>query len=208
MHHPFARTVSLLAGILALTVAARAEDKPAPDMKAMMEMMEKMGSPNENHKLLDYFVGAWDYRMKMWMDPSAPPQESSGSVECKSVWGGRYFHTDHTGKMEMPGPDGKPVAREFIGAALNGYNNMKQRFFAAWIDNMSTGLTVLEGAYDATKKVFTYSGEMDCPMTPNVPMKVREVITITGPDQYLFEWHEQRDGKERRTMEITYTRRK
>jgi hypothetical protein len=61
---------------------------------------------------------------------------------------------------------------------------------------------------DAAAKTFTYGGEMACPMTSSGTMKVREVVKLVNADQYLFEWYETRDGKEARTMEITYARRK
>ena len=194
-------------------ITARAEDKKsdksAMDMKAMSEAMEKMGAITENHKRLEYMVGKWDYQVKMWMDPSAPPQESKGVVVNKPLFGGRYFQSDHSGKMEMPGPDGKPVKREFAGMGITGYNNSTQRFFGSWIDNMSTGMVILDGTYDAATKTFTYTGEMDCPMMPpGTKMKIRELIKVLGPDKHVFEWYETREGKETRTMEITYTRKK
>lgn len=200
-------------GVMAVATLASAKEgqepkKPAMDTKEMMAAMEKMGALNENHRLLQFMVGTWDYHTKLWMDPSAPAQESSGVCVTKPVMGGRYYHSDLTGPFTMPGPDGKPVTRDFEGKALNGYDNMKGKFFAAWIDNMSTGILVFDGNYDAVAKTFTYGGEMACPLTPSGKMGIREVVKIISPDQYLFEWYETRDGKEMKSMEITYTRRK
>jgi hypothetical protein len=219
MHNKTAQILSVVAAsALAFSAITAFADKdsqpavggaPAMDMKAMMAAMEAMGAINENHKLLESLVGTWDYRIKMWMDPSAPPQESSGIAVTKPLMGGRYFQSDHTGTMEMPGPDGKPVVREFVGMAITGYNNLKKKFFSSWIDNMSTAMMIVDGTYDSATKTFAYGGEMDCPlMPPGSKLKIREVIRIVGPDQHVFEWYETRNGPERRTMEITYTRKK
>src|SRR5256885_12199997 len=48
-------------------------------------------------------VGTWTYTVKFWMSPDAPPMESGGTAVAREVMGGRYFITDHTGKMQMPG---------------------------------------------------------------------------------------------------------
>ena len=53
----------------------------------------------------------------MWMnpDPNAKPQESKGTATRKSAMGGRYAVMDVTGKMQMPGEDGKMKDMQFKG---------------------------------------------------------------------------------------------
>ncbi len=187
------------------------EEKPAaggPDMKAMMEACAKAGALNENHKRLEAMVGTWDLKVKMWMDPSAPPQESTGTEVTKSVMDGRYFESETKGTMEMPGPDGKLAKTPFIGKGLTGYDNLKKKFVNTWIDSMSTGIFMSEGTYDEATKSFTYRGDMDDMMAPGTKVPIRIVIRIAGPDSHVFDWHETRGGKEVRTMEITYSRKK
>ena len=79
-------------------------------MQKMMEQMMEMSKLNENHKLLSSGDGTWDYIVKMWMDgdTSKKPQESKGTAVRKSIMDGRFVEMDVTGKMQMPGPDGKP----------------------------------------------------------------------------------------------------
>ena len=71
-------------------------------------------------------------------------------------------------------------------------------------DNMGTGLLISEGAYDPAAKTFTYSSETE--MMPGMKIKVREVVKVTDKDHHIFEWYEDRGGKEEKTMEIRYTR--
>ena len=78
-----------------------------------------MSKLNENHKLLADMNGSWNYTIKMWMnpDPNAKPQESKGTATRKSAMGGRYAVMDVTGKMQMPGEDGKMKDMQFKGMA-------------------------------------------------------------------------------------------
>jgi hypothetical protein len=177
-----------------------------PSESEMMAMMMEMAKPGENHKLLEHGAGSWTYQVKMWMspDPNAPPSESSGSAVTRAIMGGRYFVSDHTGKMQMPGADGKMTDMEFKGMSVEGYDNAKKKFVASWVDNMGTGIMMLEGTYEPAAKAFTYRAEYEA--MPGMKMKIREVLTITDKDHRTLEWYEDRGGKEVRTMEIKYTR--
>jgi hypothetical protein len=167
-------------------------------------MMMEMAKPGENHKLLANGVGTWTYTVKFWMSPDAPPMESSGTAVAREVMGGRYFITDHSGKMQMPGPDGKLMDAEFKGMSVEGYDNAKKKFVSSWIDNMGTGIMNSEGTYDAASKTLTYRAEYE-PM-PGMKTKVRETVKLTDKDHHAFEFFEDRGGKEVKTMEIHYTR--
>jgi hypothetical protein len=182
-----------------------AQPNPAEMMRQMMELSKL----NENHKLLASLAGTWTYNIKFWMnpDPNAKPQESKGNASTKRVMGGRYFVMDVSGKMQMPGPDGKMKDMEFKGMGIDGYDNVKKKFVSSWIDNMGTGIEFSEGTYDPAAKTFTYTSEMEA--VPGMKTKVREVLKIADNDHHTFEWYEDRGkGQEAKTMEISYTRKK
>ncbi len=168
--------------------------------------MMELSKLNENHKLLASMDGNWNYTIKMWMnpDPNAPPQESKGTATRKSIMGGRYCVMDVTGKMQMPGEDGKLTDMQFKGMGLEGYDNVKQKFVASWIDNMGTGIQFSEGTFDPAAKTFTYTGQIE--MTPGMKTPVREVLKVTDKDHMMLEWYEIRGGQQKKTMEINYTR--
>lgn len=178
---------------------------PAEDA-AMMKQMVELSKTNENHKLLASMVGTWSYVNKMTMIPGAPPMESTGTAVRKPIMDGRYFTVDYSGKMKMPGADGKLRDFDFLGAALEGYDNAKKKFVATWSDNLETGIMYSEGTYDAATKTFTYLADYE--MMPGVSAKVREVVKIIDADHHTFEWYEGQGDQERKTMEITYTRKK
>ena len=179
-----------------------------PDQAEMMKQMIELAKLNDNHKLLGDLAGTWSYKVKYWMnpDPKAPPTESSGTSVTKPTMGGRYFITDVTGKMKMPGADGKMKDVEFKGMAFDGYDNAKKKFTSSWIDNMGTGILASEGTYDPATKTFTYNAEME--VIPGMKQKVREMIKVVDKDHHTFEWYEDRGGQQAKTMEINYTRKK
>src|SRR2546427_2174371 len=100
------------------------KDDKKPNESEMMAMMMELSKTGENHKLLTDFVGTWTYTVKWWMNPEAKPSESTGTSVARAVMGGRYVISDHTGKMQMPGGDGKMMDTEFKGMAVDGYDNV------------------------------------------------------------------------------------
>jgi hypothetical protein len=179
-----------------------------PDQAEMMKQMMELAKLNENHKLLADLAGTWSYTVKMWMNPdvNAKPEESKGTAVRKSIMEGRFSVMDVTGKMEMPGPDGKKKEMTFKGMGIDGYDNVKKKFVGTWVDNMGTGVMTSEGDYDPATKTFNYTGEYEG--IPGMKQKIREVVKIVDKDHHTFEWYEDRGGKEAKTMEINYTRKK
>src|SRR5436190_23457498 len=121
-----------------------------PNMQEMMKQMMDMSKLNENHKLLIDLDGNWNYTIKFWMnpDPNAPPQQSKGTATRKSVMGGRYVMMDVSGKMQMPGEDGKMKDMQFKGMGVEGYDNVKKKFVASWMDTMGTGIRAYDGHHE------------------------------------------------------------
>jgi hypothetical protein len=179
-----------------------------PDQAEMMNQMTELAKLNENHKLLASMAGTWSYTVQMWMnpDPNAKPEVSKGTAIRKSMMNGRFFVTDVTGKMQMPGADGKMKDMTFKGMGIEGYDNVKKKFIGTWADNMGTGIMMSEGDYDPATKTFTYTGEYEA--IPGMKQKIREVVKIVDKDHHTFEWYEDRGGQEAKTMEISYTRKR
>jgi hypothetical protein len=212
------RSLSVLAIAAVLCLPAAAQDKEKtkdsakveksisgqPSESEMMAMMTELAKPGENHKMLAQGVGEWTYKVKMYMSPGAEPMESSGTASTKAIMDGRFFVSNHSGKFQMPGPDGKMMDMNFKGMAVEGYDNAKKKFVSSWIDNMGTGIMNIEGTYDAGTKTFTFTAELE--MMPGMKTKIRELIKIVDKDHHTMEWYEDRGGTEVKTMEIAYTR--
>jgi hypothetical protein len=193
------------------TASAASGAQPAapagqPNPQEMMKQMIELSKLNENHKLLSSLDGNWNFNIKMWWnpDPDAKPQESKGTATRKSIMGGRYVVMDVTGRMQMPGEDGKMKDMQFKGMGLEGYDNVKKKFVSSWVDNIGTGIQFSEGTYDPATTTLTYTSEME-PM-PGMKTTAREVIKIADKDHMNLEWYENQGSQEKKTMEISYTR--
>ena len=188
------------------STATAASAAAQPSEAEMMKMMMEMAKLNENHKLLGQLAGTWNFTTKFWMDPSKPPQESKGTATRKPMMDGRFYTMDVSGKIPMPGPDGKMKDVDFKGMSVEAYDNAKQKFVTTWCDNLSTGIMMSEGTYDPATKTFTHTGEYQ--MGPGMKQNIRETVKIIDNDRHTMEWFEDRGGQEVKTMEITYTRKK
>lgn len=179
-----------------------------PSEAEMMKMMEEMAKLNDNHKLLASLDGNWTYVVKMWMDgdTTKKPQESKGTATRRAIMGGRFIAMEVKGKFDMPGADGKMKSMDFAGHGMEGYDNGKKKFVGAWMDNMGTGIMMSEGDYDAASKTFTFTG--DYTMAPGMVQKIKETLKVADKDHMTMEWFEDRGGKEAKTMEIDYARKK
>jgi hypothetical protein len=166
-------------------------------------MMDKMWKENmtisDNHKLLAKTNGTWNGEVTMWMADGAPPSKSTSTSTTKSIFGGLYSQTNHTGDM---------MGMPFEGQATMGYDNLKKEFFSTWMDNMGSGILIMTGQYDAGKKQITLTGTTRCMNGQDAEMK--EVFTMTDDDNHLMEmWGpDPATGKQYKNMEIKYTRKK
>jgi hypothetical protein len=201
----FAQSPAASPAVATSPAAAVSAPSGQPNPQQMKQMIE-MSKLNENHKLLASMDGNWNYTVKFWMnpDPNAKPQEFKGTATRKGIMGGRYFVMDVSGKMQMPSEDGKMKDMQFKGMGLEGYDNVKQKFVASWIDNMGTGIQFSEGTFDPATKTLTYTSEIE--MMPGMKTPVREVLKVPDKDHMMLEWYENRGGQEKKTMEINYTR--
>ena len=200
-----------LAGVLALTMAALAstamgaekEKKAAkagpPDEKAAMEAMMKAGTPGDAHKKLEPMVGTFDVKVKMWMDPSKPPEETTGKAENRWVLGNRYVQQSF---------EGTAMGQPFSGMGFMGYDNITKEYTGTWVDSMSTATMNSTGKLDATGKVMTLTAMVNDPVTGKA-CKITEKVTVADNDRYMMEmWGPDPSGKNYKMMEIAYVRTK
>jgi hypothetical protein len=187
-----------LFGMIVLN-SATADDKPqTDDEKAALAAIIKAGAPGEAHQKLEPMIGEWDLAVKTWMGPGRDPTETKGTASHHWILGKRYLHQDVKGEF---------AGQKFEGAALLGYDNLKKKYFSAWIDNMSTALSVAEGDVDASGKVFTFFHDDINPVSQQ-KMRTKDVVTILDEDRMKLESFKLGGGHEIKTMEISYTRKK
>jgi hypothetical protein len=107
---------ALVAGTLVVGLALASEksgsQKPDPKMEEMMKKVEAAGTPGAAHKALEPLIGNWNAEVKMFMDPSAPPNVTKATAKNSWVMKGRFVQQEFKGEFM-----GKP----FHGMGFTGY---------------------------------------------------------------------------------------
>lgn len=189
---------SALVGALAAPAAAQ-DKKKAADEKAAMEAWQKAMTPGDGQKKLEPLVGTFDARVRTWMDPSRPPDDTVGTSVNTWVLGDRYVQVKYEGVF---------LGETFNGIGYTGYDNVLKRYQSTWMDTGSTAIMESVGAFDSSGKVLSMKATTSDPVTGKATTADQK-ITITDHDHHMIElWGKTIDGKTYKMMEIQYTRKK
>ena len=172
-----------------------------PIDSAMMDKAWKESmTPGAPHKMLAKGAGTWNGDVTMWMANGAPPMKSTATMVTNMVFNGLHQQSKHKGDM---------MGAPFEGISTTGYDNAKKEFFSTWIDNMGSGILVTTGNWDDGNKTLTLSGTMKNPAN-GLDCNVREVYKMVDDNTQILEMYgpDPQTGKEFKTMEIKYTRKK
>jgi hypothetical protein len=170
-----------------------------PDSATMMKNWQAYMTPGDVHKMLAKSNGTWNGEVTMWMYPGAPEQKSKSTAVNKMLMNGLYQQSTHTGDM---------MGMPFNGQSTIGYDMHKKEFVSTWIDNMGSGIMVLKGPWDEATKTVSLKGRMVDPGTTG-DVDVRETFKIIDDNTQEMEMFVMMpDGKEFKTMNIKYTRKK
>ena len=180
----------------AMATEAPEEKAPPLDSAAKMKAWMDYMMPGDMHKWLASTDGSWTVETESWMEEGQPSVKSTGSMENKMILGGRYQQQMYKGEMM-----GQPF--EVIG--LLGYDNSKKMFVSTWLDNMGTGIMVMEGKMDDATKTINFSGSMT-DATTGKDCKMREVVQFPDEKTQHFEMYATTDGKEMKVMEMKLTK--
>ena len=186
----------LSAACLVLFASAAIAQDSAPSPEDMQKYME-LATPGPHHKMLAASAGTWDTKSKQYMQPGAPPTESTGTSTIESVMGGRFIEeVTTTTMMGMP----------WEGRGVFGYDNATQKHIGTWYDSFGTMMMAFEGTCSNSCKNVTLTSTYFDPIT-KMDKKMKVVSKQTDNDHSTVEIIEvAKDGKENRMMEIQYTR--
>jgi len=192
----------LVLGAAVTATALAGDEKPAGGMsaeqQAAMAEWTRLAAPSDHHKYLNYFVGNWKTKTKMYMGgPGSPPMESEGTSEMKWVLDGRFVQDHHKGSM---------MGQPYEGIGMTGYDNYRNLYVGSWYSNMGTNVLTMSGMRDPKTGNFTYYGEMDEPALKVIGRTVKYVTTIIDPDHHRFEIIDLHAGDDYTVIEIDYTR--
>ncbi len=174
--------------------------KAAPAAAPMMDpKMIAYATPGAEHKMLESRAGKWHGKGKFWMSADGAPSDSEMDTEYRMEMGRFLTDTTHSDMGGMP----------FEGHGVTGFDNMKKKYIATWMDNMGTGIMVMEGTYDAASKTMTLNGDCPDPMAGKAtPMKMTTKETDANSFTMQMDCTDSKSGKMFKCMEITYTRAK
>ena len=170
-----------------------------PDSATMMKNWETYMTPGDMHAMLAKSNGTWTTDITSWMDPEKPPMKSTGTSVNKMIMGGRYQESINTGNM---------MGMPFEGRSLTGYDNAKKAFVNTWIDNMGSGIMIMEGTWDDATKTITFKGTGMDPMTMRENNYRQTFKVIDDNNQFMEMYGPGPDGKDYKMMEIKFTRKK
>ena len=187
-----------ICGALVFLINAHAQ---TVDSATMMKNWTDYMTPGNVHKMMASWDGTWNGEVTMWMAPGQPPMQSTSVTINKMLMDGRYQSSVHKGNiMGMP----------FEGNGTLAFDNAKKEFISTWIDNMGTGMMVSRGKWDEATKSVTFVGKMVDPSAGNGnEVSFREVFKVIDNDHQVMEMYSpDPSGKEFKTMEIKFTRKK
>lgn len=165
------------------------------DSAAMLAAWQAASHPGDPHAMLADQVGRWRADATLWMEPGGEPTEASYSIEREMELGGRVLHEAWSGSF---------MGQAFHGIGRTGYDNVTDRYWATWTDNMSTGLMVTYGERRDDGSV-EMSGRFANPLTGN-PVHTRIVWSFPDDGTEVMESFEKRGDEEFMNMKMTLTR--
>jgi hypothetical protein len=145
------------------------------------------------HKWLAEGAGTWKATGKMMTGPGTfVPMNGvqTNTMQLGGLWQIQDYKDDKGG---------------FAGHGIAGYDAVKKKFVAVWVDNLMGELSPAEGTLSDDKKTLTLTFSMSEP--GGEKMTMTETVTRKDPKTELFELSMPGpDGKSVKVVEITYTK--
>lgn len=168
------------------------EAEMSAEQKAAMEAWQESMTPGAPHQTLGKMAGDYKMTLKWWEQPGAEPQTSTGTAAREMTLGGRVLEEEVWATM---------MGQPFEGLARTGYDNVTDRYWTTWTDNMSTSLTVMYGAIEEDGSA-SFEGDISDPMTGGTSRM--RIDTHMEGDKEVHEFYTVGPQGEVKSMEIVY----
>ena len=163
---------------------------PSPEMLARM-------NPGPMHQKLQPLAGEWQIAGKWRMTPEEDWQEFTATMTRKWIMDGRFLQEDV--KSEFMG-------QPFAGMGLIGYDNVREEYTSAWVENMSTGIMVSTGSI-GKDGVLSFEGEYSNSMTGEKNCWAKSTTRMETPTKHIYSgFAKDASGKEFQNMEMIATK--
>ncbi|MCX6317604.1 MAG: DUF1579 domain-containing protein [Bacteroidetes bacterium] len=155
-------------------------------------------TPGDMQKWLAKGAGTWEGEVHSYM-PGAPVDTQKGKEVTRMSMNGLYQESDFSSTM---------MGQPFMGRSTMGYDNIRNVFVSTWIDNMGSGIILMEGTYDAATKTLNMKGKQTDP-TYGTQTDMRQETIFTDDDNYTMNMYNTGpDGKEMKVMDVMLKRKK
>ncbi len=163
---------------------------------AMEPVALDLTQPGPEHSQLMKWIGTWDVDFTQWMAADDLAKQAKGTSIFTSQYNGRYIHEEYASDFA-----GKP----FLGTGTTGFDRADKHFVTTWHDNMGTGIAHLTGTATREGQEITYHGTMIGAQTQR-EVHLRHVVSWDSNDRFTITMFNRNEGKERKVMELVYTR--
>jgi len=188
----------MLAFGLAASAGAQEANTPAANAE-IVKALDNAMDPGEGQKKLDFMVGTFDVKIRVWLEPTQPAIESQAVSVHTWVLGHRYVQTMLSGFI---------MGEAFNAIGYVGYDNVAKKYVASEMDSGSTGMEWYSGAIapdgkSAKLTTTIYGGITD------KPIKVEMRLTMDPEGDHVTQlWQADASGKMYKTIELQYKRKK
>lgn len=191
---------AVMAIVLGFAAGATAQEtNTTAQNEATVKALNNAMTPGEGQKRLEFMAGTFDVKVRVWVDPSKPPIESTAAGVGTWVLGHRYIQVMLSGFI-------KDEPWNVIGYA--GFDNIQKKYVACYMDSGSTGMEWFKGVMDPDGKSAKLTATTYDEITGK-PTKVEMRLSIAPNGEHLTElWEANPSGKMIKIMELQYTRKK
>jgi quercetin dioxygenase-like cupin family protein len=168
------------------------ESAPAMTKEQEEKAWMEYATPGAEHARMQQDSGTWNAEMTTWYHPDSAAIQWTAKGEVKMILNGHYQEGSYTGDfMGMP----------FEGRSVTAFDNAKKEYVSTWIDNMGTGVMIMQGKASADGKTLELKGKMYDP-AQGKEVDARETMKIIDEKTQLMEMFYVRNGKEMKSMEM------
>lgn len=190
------------AAVVALTVGIvmplRSEDKTTGATPRNGKEAPAWTQSGPEHVVLASRAGTYDVQVHCLASADGPESDSKGVADLEVIMEGRFVKQSFEGEFN---------GQKFKGLEICGYDRVTGKYSSFWCDSISTVSMYLTGEGKNDGKIVEFKGQSIDPESKKV-LHVRNVLREKSPDEFTFEMYCDKEGSEKKTMEMTYKRRK
>ena len=198
LSQPWGQGLALLAALVILAPAARAQEDEAR-RRELERRVQEAAQPGSEHERLAALAGEWNLRFEFSPSPAVPRVVGTGTASNRMILGGRFLKSESVARLGDARTEGLMIL---------GYDRRTSRYTTLGLDTFGTHYVEAEGPYDEGSGAIVMYGEEHDPITRRTE-RFTLILRTRGPDEYVQEIvFRQPDGTSHTAVTITYSRKR